>query len=280
MQLNRVYLNVTYAERDEAKELGARWDPSIKRWWIDKKHTSKVKKWLPLDILEEAFKTLSVSVPVDLNKLMLQTSTGPRPRIDHGVQGRDTRVIFKHLDVSLCKEINNADFVMGCVAWLAHPDILEALSKKVCSLIVQKEEYLRETNNPWSRNLSEQYSKLHGPVFMRDIPGVSKDDLSVYPVGAIRCIGNSLETSSRMHNKFIVLCKAKDGLFTPYAVWTGSFNFTKSATLSLENAVLLTESCIVDAYAKEFVQNLALSESIKWKESKCTPEFMDWITKE
>ncbi|RKQ69299.1 hypothetical protein DES40_2098 [Litorimonas taeanensis] len=27
------YLNVSYADRDLAKKLGARWDPSVKRWY-------------------------------------------------------------------------------------------------------------------------------------------------------------------------------------------------------------------------------------------------------
>jgi hypothetical protein len=30
----RVYLNVPFARKDEAKELGARFDPGVKLWWI------------------------------------------------------------------------------------------------------------------------------------------------------------------------------------------------------------------------------------------------------
>ena len=33
---SRVYLTVPYAEKDEAKRHGARWDPERKRWWIDR----------------------------------------------------------------------------------------------------------------------------------------------------------------------------------------------------------------------------------------------------
>ena len=28
----KIYLNVPYSEKDQAKELGARWDPDIKKW--------------------------------------------------------------------------------------------------------------------------------------------------------------------------------------------------------------------------------------------------------
>jgi hypothetical protein len=30
----RVDLRVPYSEKDEAKALGARWDPSIKKWYV------------------------------------------------------------------------------------------------------------------------------------------------------------------------------------------------------------------------------------------------------
>jgi Domain of unknown function (DUF5710) len=34
MSQNRVYLNVPYAEKDAAKQLGAKWDAKAKRWFI------------------------------------------------------------------------------------------------------------------------------------------------------------------------------------------------------------------------------------------------------
>ena len=35
-------------------------------------------------------------------------------------------------------EINNADIVLGAVAWLTDHDLLEAISKKPCQIVVQK----------------------------------------------------------------------------------------------------------------------------------------------
>ena len=32
--LDKIYLSVPYAKKDKAKEQGAKWDPSIKKWWI------------------------------------------------------------------------------------------------------------------------------------------------------------------------------------------------------------------------------------------------------
>ena len=30
----RIYLSVPYKQKDEAKKLGARWDPIVKKWYI------------------------------------------------------------------------------------------------------------------------------------------------------------------------------------------------------------------------------------------------------
>ena len=39
-------LNVPYAEKDEAKSLGARWNPELKKWYVaDKKDYHKFTKW-------------------------------------------------------------------------------------------------------------------------------------------------------------------------------------------------------------------------------------------
>lgn len=44
----RVYLNCPFDEKDEAKALGARWDPQKKRWYIqDVKDLSAFARWLP-----------------------------------------------------------------------------------------------------------------------------------------------------------------------------------------------------------------------------------------
>ncbi|MGN0470911.1 MAG: DUF5710 domain-containing protein [Acutalibacteraceae bacterium] len=43
-----LYINVPYAEKDEAKSLGAKWNPTRKQWLIkDKKDYYKFKKWFP-----------------------------------------------------------------------------------------------------------------------------------------------------------------------------------------------------------------------------------------
>ena len=43
-----IYLNVPYREKDDAKKLGARWDPVCRKWYIKNKCCTKeeaIKKW-------------------------------------------------------------------------------------------------------------------------------------------------------------------------------------------------------------------------------------------
>ena len=39
----RIYLNVPFGEKDEAKQMGARWESSKKRWYIDGDNKHKVQ---------------------------------------------------------------------------------------------------------------------------------------------------------------------------------------------------------------------------------------------
>jgi hypothetical protein len=56
-------------------------------------------------------------------------------------------------------------------------------------------------------------------------------------------------------------------------VWTGSFNFTETATASLENAVILREPRLIEAYLREFCQVAALSEPLDWSSAWLAPEW-------
>ena len=44
---NRIILNVPYAEKAEAKNLGARWDPEIRKWFVPEGvDEAAFSKWL------------------------------------------------------------------------------------------------------------------------------------------------------------------------------------------------------------------------------------------
>ncbi len=59
----------------------------------------------------------------------------------------------------------------------------------------------------------------------------------------------------------------------PVRVWTGSFNLTQNAVASFENAVIISNPRIVQAYTVEFEQLFALSEPLDWTTEYVEPEY-------
>lgn len=43
----RTYLKVPFAEKDDAKAHGARWDPARKSWYVEGEELSPFQRWLP-----------------------------------------------------------------------------------------------------------------------------------------------------------------------------------------------------------------------------------------
>ena len=52
MPTTKVYISVPYAEKDEAKSLGARWDPTQKQWFVPSTTHPAYKLWPPLPPLD------------------------------------------------------------------------------------------------------------------------------------------------------------------------------------------------------------------------------------
>jgi hypothetical protein len=207
---------------------------------------------------------------------------------------------IKDIKKHLIKHIKEADSVFGCVAWLTDFEILDALAKKEVQIVVQKEDFLRpeeKITNEFSRSkfkqlLHKKYSCLNDPGLCfgtlyedHNFSGISYKS---FCDGAIRCVGNHNSDKNpshpRMHNKFIVLCRKRAMIKEecgyehqprpiPYAVWTGSFNFSKNAGYSFENALLITDQKIVDAYFNEYLQIHAFSETLNWESDWVEPEY-------
>jgi len=204
-------------------------------------------------------------------------------------------VLFRDLEEELIAQIKDADFVVGCVAWLTNTRILEALTtpRFGTSVVVQKEDFLRPdataSRSAWKRSLRESYDRMFCGLNRYCVGGLVRTlsvggDPTLTP---IRCVGNHnrdrVPAFPRMHNKFLVFCKidiSDQELYGPEPypivtprVWTGSFNLTDTATRSFENAVLISSDVIARAYFDEWAQILAISEPLDWKSDWVEPEW-------
>lgn len=204
-------------------------------------------------------------------------------------------IILKDLEERLIEIINENKecAIFGCVAWLTSIPILKALSKSNCvQILVQKEDFLRpDMNNFYKRNIWKDelrfyYDKLKCyPLryqFKEPINYLSY--FSDPSMESIRCVGNHNSNKNpafpRSHHKFLVFCKIEDKdefIYNPIAVWTGSFNFTKNATYSFENAVYMVdnsgENKILNSYLKEHHSIFELSEPLNWETDWINPQY-------
>ena len=244
------------------------------------------------------YRSVSISRPHqkpvdDLNMALIETHDGYQSLEDFSTVSSDgkVKVYFKNIEHHLLQYIQDADIVVGCVAWLTSQRILTALSKtKGVSIVVQKEDFLRPDLNPsdnWRKWLNDEYDRLPIGPSRYSYEGTVVSSLSTLndpTICPIRCVGkhNSQKGPAfpRSHHKFVVFCKVQEGenenpfeTITPYAVWTGSFNFSKTASASFENSLVLTDTKIVQAYYQEWGQIFALSEPLDWQSEWIAPEF-------
>ncbi len=243
--------------------------------------------------------------PQDLHTLTIpgDQTNKPQSMEDFSVASQDgnSRVFFQNFEDHLIEYIRQCDVVIGCIAWLTSKPILQALAgTKGVSIIVQKEDFLRPDpdshvwQSNWAQWLRTLYDQLPKTLYRFDFDGTILSRLTVAgdtSIDPVRCIGNhnadKQSAFPRSHHKFVIFCDYVEEvphefgmssplilpMILPKSVWTGSYNFTKTAGMSFENAVVLSDPSIVDAYFHEYAQIAALSEPLDWERQWSVPEW-------
>lgn len=221
----------------------------------------------------------------DLNDCRINDEGLGEPLKDYGVVTENAECVFKNLSRRLCAEIERYPYVAGCVAWLTNKQIIESIAfREGASIILQKEDFLRpdyEHKPGFEADLRHRYNGVE-PLVRGRFQGLlsSMSMCSDLEIG-IRCVGNRVDrfkrAGARSHHKFLVFMSTeptRDGwVYSPRAVWTGSFNFTRNAELSFENAVIIRDERIAKAYLDEYQQVAALSEPLDWDVPYVAPEW-------
>lgn len=178
--------------------------------------------------------------------------------------------------------IRGSEAVVGCVAWLTAAPILEALSEVETAIVVQKEDFLRPDQgqkDSWRQALRKSYGAITNGFarYQFPFPFGMMDYLGDSTVDPVSCVGNhntdKRAAMPRMHHKFLVRGAQTDDRFVPSAVWTGSFNFSKNAGNSFENAVEIHDVDVAQQYLNEFARVAALSEPLNWSRDWVTPQY-------
>lgn len=183
------------------------------------------------------------------------------------------------LSAAVIDFINNAESIVGCVAWVTSKPMLDALARCPggAALVVQKETNLRSSRSHWPAELRNRYLTLP-PGPMRALFPAPLSELAAPPrLGSVRCVGfassGANANAPRMHHKFIVAGRSDGDRWVPEAVWTGSFNFSANAGDSFENAVVIADPAVAEAFLNEFCRVSALSEPLDWTSRLAKPEY-------
>ena len=231
----------------------------------------------------------------NLNSIDILHDSSRLEQIDNSSNFGNVTIYFRNIKQALIEKINKYPVVVGCVAWLSDYEIIEVLSKKEVSIIVNKEDFLRPDYNKKGLKKTD-YDKIKNH-FDRPNFATSK----TFPTGlsycsdptlqGVRCCGVFLNTKNRprMHNKFLIFGEVihtslesdesghvLDVLperFIPKAIWTGSFNLSYTATMSFENCIFIENEEIAQKYFDEYIQILALSEPLNWNSNYVEPEY-------
>jgi hypothetical protein len=235
---------------------------------------------------KQSLHNLAINVDGEASENLLDFST----TVD-GSRFDSVQVLFRKQEEELIKLINEfkGGLILGCVAWLTSKPILTALAGcQNVQIIVQKEDFLRpdigvKNTDSWKTELWKLYKSVKCNLVRYDFRApISNLSVCGDPtVEAIRCIGNHNKDKNpafpRAHHKFLIFCKLENEAFTPIKLWTGSFNLTKNAMQSFENAVVFSDKTgnngLFDAFVKEHHQLFALSETLNWTQTWSTPEF-------
>lgn len=195
------------------------------------------------------------------------------------VTAGDVKVHTRDIGKRLVEFIEDSANIVGCVAWIRDRGILEALAGDTqAQIVVQKETMLKD-----NADLKRQLKAISNPWRLSSMP----EPLSLLGpdanIAGCRCVGQHIGKANpgapRMHHKFLVDVafnprgRTDETRWMPKRVWTGSFNFSRNADASLENAVEIADPRVAQAYFAEWMKVLAISEPLDWTARMPKPEW-------
>lgn len=159
---------------------------------------------------------------------------------------------FSGIKEAIVGYLSKADGAYVCAAWFTCPEILAALGTLGdVSLLIGDPAKVTRGHHEYRRGLVED---------IVDTLGSKACHVYSIPVHAPPEPGTSeIPSYQLMHHKFIVLIRNGD----PYAVITGSYNYTKAAAYNIENIVYIEIPDIAAQYAAEFVSCIKRSTPLR-----------------
>jgi phosphatidylserine/phosphatidylglycerophosphate/cardiolipin synthase-like enzyme len=160
---------------------------------------------------------------------------------------------FTDIEQQICQYIDEADEVWICSAWFSSIPILDQASLRTAKLIISDWSRLSKGNPNYSPKLTREILQaipqtyIYAPTSSSSSAGGHSSSAGGHP------------TEFLMHDKFIVLFQDQK----PYAIITGSYNYTQNAKNNFENIVYIEDHEVAKKFANEFEKILSFSRLLK-----------------
>ena len=174
------------------------------------------------------------------------------------------RIVRKNIWKKLIEVLGNYSSFVGEVAWISDPHVLKAMSGKCLGFVTQ--------DRPISKRLKNRYLNTLSDTIPETVVGINDTDLTA--LGQIRKYGTFHDWGSGfqkgpkpffMHRKVLIMGDMEahspywmggnnkvHWVFTPKAVWTGSYNMTMAARKHCEHAVYIQNEVCAQYEIAEF----------------------------
>jgi hypothetical protein len=203
-----------------------------------------------------------------------------RPDIIDDGRSLSPNVFFKDICGNFIRLLEGLkpDYLLGCQFMLSDQILLNYLQqRKIPVYVIIQKQVKKWYRNGSTRNPRKEYEKKQA-IELRDL----YDQLT--PIKnekqSVKCIGNVYSTKSKQcqtifHHKFWILMRRD----SPYAVFSGSYNFTFNAKTNYEDAnIQYGPSFVLNDYYMKFLEYTKEAESLDFvvsKERKRKKEYID-----
>lgn len=186
------------------------------------------------------------------------------------------QIFFEDFPQHLTAWIARQEAIVGCVAWVTRPDVVEALSQKQHSSIVMRHQQMQDMGK--SSALCLFKPAMREALSVQDLTAPPGFEARYWlypkspPIMGQRKRGQFTPVSL-LHHKFLVggRVEGNPGQIVGKEVWCGSWNFTYGSEKNRDTAWVIADAAISQKFVREWWQ--LLTQSIPFSQSYVVRRF-------
>ena len=171
----------------------------------------------------------------------------------HDAMKSDVKVHFEDIETAICGYIREADKVLVCSAWFTSNRIINALFDLDVEMVLGYHSKLDRGKSDYDDKLFRSIHEACGenrPMIWPPSGEIMHHKFIVfirYEYDEYASINRKIDSKRKSLVKYESTYEEN-----PYAVWTGSYNFTNAARSNRENGVYVVSDIVANEYYRQF----------------------------